>query len=57
MRLSIYHFMGFSIIYIHICMCVQFQNNMDINKEKEMCLSNKESIVGHRCERTNIAAT
>ena len=26
-----------------------------INKENEMCLENKESIIGHRCGRTYMA--
>ena len=27
-----------------------------INKEKEICLPNKEYICDHRCERANMAA-
>ena len=29
--------------------------DISINKESEICLSKKESISGHRCERTNMA--
>ena len=32
-------------------LCVQFQK-IGINKEKEICMPNKESISGPRCERT-----
>ena len=32
-------------------MCLQFQKNIEINKEKGICLPNKESISGHKCQR------
>ena len=52
LRLSTEHLMHISILYI--CMCTILKN-IGINKEKEMCLPNKESISGHKYERTNMA--
>ena len=37
-------------------MCVRISKDIGIDKEKEICVPNKEPISGHRCERTNKAA-
>ena len=41
-----------SILYMYI-VCTT-SKGIGINKEKEIYLPNKESINGHRCERTNM---
>ena len=35
-------------VYTHACM---ISKDFGINEEKEICLSNKESINGRKCER------
>ena len=46
--------MGISIfIDIHV---YTISNVIGLNKENEISLPNKESIGGHRCERTTLAA-
>ena len=47
-------FMGFSILYRYTCDTIS--KDTGINKEKETCQPSKESIMGHRCERTNMGA-
>ena len=46
--------MGISILCIYTF--VQFQQDIGINKEKEICLSNKESLIGYSCGRPNLVA-
>ena len=41
--------MGISILYVYTC--VYNSKDISINKEKEICILNKESIGGQRCER------
>ena len=38
---------------MHVC---TISKDIGKNKEKEICLPNKESISSHRCERTNMVA-
>ena len=46
--------MGISIfIDTHLC---TISKAIVVNKEKEICLQNKECISGHICERTNMDA-
>ena len=40
--------------FIHIYVCT-ISKDIGLNKEKEICSPNKESISGHRCEGTNMA--
>ena len=44
-----------AISILHLYMCVQFQNILAYNEENKFCLPNKESISGHRFEKTNMA--
>ena len=39
--------------YTHMC---TISKDISINKEKEICPPSKESMCGHRCRRTNVAA-
>ena len=45
--------MGISILYVYTC-TISKDNGLD--KEKQICLSNRESLSGHRCERRKMAA-
>ena len=40
---------------MYIYMCVQFQKLLAQIRKKEICLPNKQSISGHKCERINMA--
>ena len=39
------------LVHIHVC---TISNDIGINKEKEVCLTNNESISGHACERATM---
>ena len=47
-----------SFLYIFCIYTIVYTTSKDIgiNKEKEICLPYRESISGHRCERTAMAA-
>ena len=49
------HFTGISIL--HRYMCIQVSKIIGINKEREICLPNKENIGDHRLERINMVAS
>ena len=40
-------------MYRHVCI---ISKDICINKEKEICLPNKECIIDHSCKRTNMVA-
>ena len=54
LRLSTEHFLGIGNLYRYTY--VTILKVAGISKENEICLPNKESVSGHRCERTNMAA-
>ena len=45
--------MGKYFVNMDVCAILKHIGN---NKEKEICLPNKEALIGHRCEGTNMVA-
>ena len=43
------------VFYIYTQICT-ISKDIGINKEKELCLPNKEAISSYGCERTNMAS-